>query len=241
MSTGDIVTGIVGSVVDGTNVAITGSTPPIELKRQAVAVNEEGEGRMFDGLFAMFTAMAIMMVGIFGVASTIPYDKKSGVLRRLSITPLKKGQLAAGIIMTYLVVGIIAVTLMTLIAVFGFNLAMNGSWLDYGLFVIIALIMMMSFGWAIGGIAKNTTQSDIYGQIVFLASLAFSGLWFPRALMPEWMQGITAYLPLTPIIEGIQQIITHGAVITSLGFQLAVIAGWTIIAIIIGIKTFRWE
>ena len=134
-----------------------------------------------------------------------------------------------------------AVALMTIVAQMVFKMDMRGEWLDFSLFIFAAALLMIAIGVMVGGWAKNTTQSDIYGQIIFISSLAFSGLWVPRALMPDWMQAITAYLPLTPVIEGIQRIVTEGASLTALGFHLAVMAVWFTAVFIVSIKTFRWE
>lgn len=238
MSTGDIVMGVMNGIVEQTNAEIVGSEPPIAVER---AVVEGQSTRTFDMLYAMFTGMAIMMVGIFGVASAIPADKKTGMLRRLRVTPLRSTQLIIGTSLAYLAVSFVSVALMTAMAVFGFDMKIHGNLLDFGLFVVISSFLMIAFGVLVGGWSKNTTQSDIYGQIIFISSLAFSGLWVPRALMPEWLQGITSYLPLTPVIEGIQRIVLEGASILSLGFQLAVIAGWIVVITLVSIKTFRWE
>ena len=238
MSTGDIVMGVMTRIVDQSNVAITGSKPPLSVTRATI----QGQStRVFDNLYAMFTGMAIMMVGIFGVASTIPADKKTGMLRRLRVTPLRSSQLTIGTSLAYLVVSVVSVVLMTLLAVMAFNMQIQGSLLDFSLFVLLASALMIAFGVLVGGWAKNTTQSDIYGQIIFMISLAFSGLWIPRALMPEWLQNITAYLPLTPIIEGLQRIVVEGASIMALGFQLTVMAAWLIVITLLSVKTFRWE
>lgn len=238
LSTGDIVMGVMNQIIDQTNVAITGSKPPVSVSRATV---DGQSARVFDNLYAMFTAMGIMMVGIFGVASAIPADKKTGMLRRLRVTPLKAGQLILGTSLAYLVIAIASVVLMSMLAVLVFGMTMHGSWLDFGIFVLVASSVMIAFGVLVGGIAKNTTQSDIYGQIIFLVSLAFSGLWVPRALMPEWLQAITAYLPLTPIIEGLQRIVIEGVSLASLGFQLTVLVGWFVVVTLISFKTFRWE
>lgn len=238
LSTGDIVMGVMNQIIDQTNVAITGSQPPLTVSRATI----DGQSpRVFDNLYAMFTAMGIMMVGIFGVASAIPADKKSGMLRRLRVTPLKSSQLIIGISLAFLAVSLLSVVFMTVLAVGAFGMTMHGSWLDFSVIVLLASALMIAFGVLVGGWAKNTTQSDIYGQIIFIGSLAFSGLWVPRALMPEWLQGITAYLPLTPVIESLQRIVIEGASLMSLGFQIAVIVGWLIVITLLSIKTFRWE
>ena len=238
MSTGDIVMGMMNSIIDQSNVAITGGEPPLSVER---ATLQGQSARIFDNLYAMFTGMAIMMVGIFGVASVIPADKKTGMLRRLRVTPLRSSQLIIGTGLAYLVVCIVSVALMTALAVFGFDMKIHGSLIDFGVFTLLASFMMIGFGVLVGGWSKNTTQSDIYGQIIFITSLAFSGLWVPRALMPGWLQDITAYMPLTPVIEGLQRIVIEGVSITALGFQVVVMLVWIVVITLLSIKTFRWE
>lgn len=237
-TTGDILSSVVNSVIDESNKQITGAAQPIALEK--ISISSTGAS-IFDGLFAMFSAMAIMMVGIFGVGSSIPSDKKAGILRRLRVTPLKSSQIVLGTMLAYAAISILAIALMTVLALTVFGLNMNGSWLDYALFTLLATILMLGFGLAIGGWAKNSTQADIYGQVIFISSLAFSGLWVPRALMPEWLQDITAYLPLTPIIDGIRSIVAEGAVLFSLTNELLIIGAWAIVVFAVGIKTFKWE
>lgn len=234
----EILTSILEQVSSETNKAILGVTFPISL--QTVGI-EGTEPKVFDGLYSMFTGMAIMMVGIFGVASSIPADKKIGVLRRLRATPLKAGQFILAHILTFAVVGVLAIVLMTALALLLFDLEMKGDWFSFGIFTTISLVMMLGLGLAIGGWAKNSTQADIYGQIAFISSMAFSGLWVPRALLPEWLQNISAFLPLTAVIEGIQSIVIGGASLIAITTELTIIAVWAVVMFVIGIKTFRWE
>lgn len=237
-TTGDIVSSVMTRVIDESNKQLTGVTMPLAVERVSIS----GSGaRIFDGLYAIFTSMAIMMVGIFAVASSIPADKKSGALRRLRVTPLRSSHLVMGTMVAYAVVAVVAVVLMTMIAILAFGLEMKGSWWDFAGFSLLAIVLFLAFGMMVGGWAKNSTQADIYGQIIFIASLAFSGLWFPRALLPEWLQAITEYLPLTPVVDGIRSIVTEGTALTSLGTEVAIVAVWTVVVTLIGVKTFRWE
>ncbi len=237
-SSGDILASVMSSVAEGNNTVITGAEAPIQVKRSTI---EGTASKPVDILYPMFTAMGIMMVGIFGVGSVIPSDKKSGILRRMRVTPLKTSQFVGGMVLAYIGIVLMVVALMTAIAMVWFKMEMHGDWLSFGALIVLSSILMIAIGVLIGGWAKNTTQSDIYGQIIFIASLAFSGLWLPRAMMPDWLRDITSFLPLTPIIEGMGRIIVEGVAITSLGFQLAVIAGWLVVVTLLSIKTFRWE
>ena len=68
-----------------------------------------------------------------------------------------------------------------------------------------------------------------------------SGVFFPTFLMPETLQNVTKYIPLTPVIDSIRLIVTENAALQELGPQLSIIVVWTVVIYIIAFKVFRWE
>ena len=130
---------------------------------------------------------------------------------------------------------------MFVLAIFIFDFSMQGDWFQLAVWAIIGIILMFGFGLAIGGWAKNETQSAALTQLVALPLMFLSGTFFPRFLMPEWLQAITAYLPLTPVIDGFRMIMTEGANLIQLAPQLGLIAIWTVIIYVIAIRVFRWD
>jgi len=78
-------------------------------------------------------------------------------------------------------------------------------------------------------------------MIVFLASFTLSGLRIPRAFMPEFLQNIASFMPLTAIIDGIQKVVVEGIALASIGMELAVLGGWAIVVYIVAVRVFRWE
>lgn len=235
--TGDIVASIIQNVVSQTNQTLVSNPTPLAIERTPIKVSQANS---FDNIYAMFSSMALMMVGIFAVASVFPGDRKTGALRRLHVTPIRPREIIIGTMLCFSVIGLIGFALLTALSIGLFDFTMRGSWLNLSVFVLLALATMLGFGLAISSIAKNSTQSDILGQIIFIASLSVSGVWFPRALMPEFLQNITAFMPLTPVIEGVRNITTENAALTSLTPEIAILAGWAAITYFVGAKLFRW-
>ena len=88
---------------------------------------------------------------------------------------------------------------------------------------------------------ENENQSAALTNLVAFPLMFLSGVFFPRFLMPEWLQGITGFLPLTPIIDGLRMIMTEGASLLQLGPELALMGAWMVIIYTVAIKVFRWE
>jgi ABC-2 type transport system permease protein len=108
-------------------------------------------------------------------------------------------------------------------------------------FLIFAIIQILGIGLAIGGWASNERQAAPLSNIITFPMMFLSGTFFPRFLMPEWLQNVTAYLPLTPVIDGIRYIVNEGYGVVQLAPQLGLMAIWTIVIYIIAFRVFRWE
>jgi ABC-2 type transport system permease protein len=102
-------------------------------------------------------------------------------------------------------------------------------------------LTLFGIGLAIGGWAKNENQAAPLANIVTFPLMFLSGTFFPRFLMPEWLQQASALLPLTPVIDAIRMIITENKHLIDLGPQLGLIALWTVIIYAIAFRTFHWE
>lgn len=130
---------------------------------------------------------------------------------------------------------------MMIVGIFLFNFDMRGDYISFSIFVLFGMAVMLGFGLAIGGWAKNENQSAPLTNLIAFPLMFLSGTFFPRFIMPEWLQNLTNYLPLTPVIDGIRYITTEGYTLLQLGPQLAVIAVWGVVIYAIAIRVFRWE
>lgn len=195
----------------------------------------------FDYVFPGLIGFSIMSLGIFGMANGYPADKKAGILRRLRATPLRAGQLISATALTYLLIGVLSVVLMMVVGMTLFEFNMRGDYLSFSIFTILGIITMFGFGLAIGGWAKNENQAAPLTNLVAFPLMFLSGTFFPRFVMPEWLQGVAGYLPLSPIIDGLRFITTEGKTLLDLGPQLAIMGVWTIAIYFVAIKLFRWE
>lgn len=195
----------------------------------------------FDYTFTGLLGFAILGMGIFGPMNVFPELKKMGILRRLHTTPLRVWQYFLSTMMGQATVGLISIALMFAVAVFVFHLKVVGNYLELALFLIFGIVMILGIGLALGGWAKNERQVAPLANIIVFPMMFLSGTFFPRFLMPEWLQNLTAFMPLTPVIDGARLIATEGKGLLDLGPQLGVMAVWTVIIYIIAFRVFRWE
>ncbi len=195
----------------------------------------------FDYTFAGLLGFSIIGLGIFGPVNVFPELKKQGVLRRLHTTPLRVSEYFLANVVSQSVIGLVSVSLQFVVAMIFFHLHISGNFLELAIFIVLSIITILGLGLAIGGWAKNEQQAAPLSNIVVFPMLFLSGTFFPRFLMPEWLQKVSTFLPLTPVIDGIRLIATEGKGLLQLGPQLGVLAMWIVIVYAIAFNVFRWE
>jgi len=195
----------------------------------------------FDYTFAGLLGFSIVGLGIFGPVNVFPELKKQGILRRLHTTPLKVWQYFTSTMISQAIIGLISLAIMFAVAIAVFHLKVVGNYLEIAIFLVFSIITILGIGLAIGGWAKNERQAAPLANIIVFPMIFLSGTFFPRFLMPEWLQSITYYLPLTPVIDGVRLLVTEGKHLTDIGTQLGLLGIWTVIIYFIAFRVFRWE
>jgi ABC-2 type transport system permease protein len=195
----------------------------------------------FDYVFAGLLGFSILSLGLFGPTNGLPAMKKIGILRRLRTTPLRTSQFVLANALNYLLIGLITTAFLLVVGMIVFDFKMQGDYLSFAILIALGTLLMFGFGLAIGGWAKNENQAAPLTNLVAFPMMFLSGVFFPRFLMPEWLQTVSGLLPLSPFVDGIRMIIVEGKTLLEIGTQLALMAIWLVVIYVIAFRVFRWE
>jgi len=230
--------GILQSSFKELNAQLVKNNTPFSVKSEQI--NEKSLSA-FDYTFAGLLGFAIIGQGIFGPVNIFPELKKMGILRRLSTTPLKVWQYFLATMLSQATIGIVSMVVLFTVAITVFHLEVVGNYIELALFIVFGIMMILGIGLALGGWAKNERQAAPLSNIIVFPMLFLSGTFFPRFAMPEWLQDISTFLPLTPVIDGIRLIATEGKHLIDIGPQLGLMVVWMVVIYAIAFKVFRWE
>jgi ABC-2 type transport system permease protein len=215
--------------------ASAGFAPPVEF--QSVESRDLG---YIDFLVPGIVGMTIMQLGIFGVAFGFVQLKRTGALRRLFATPTSPSYFLSAQVLSRLIIGLVQVAILFAVGIW-FGLQMFGDYMTLIVVVIIGSAIFLALGFAIAGWAKNEDQAAPVANLVSLPMMFLSGVFFPREAMPDFLAAVTAFLPLTYVIEALRGIVNEGATLMTLGPQMLGMAVWVVISFVIAVRLFRWE
>jgi ABC-2 type transport system permease protein len=236
--TGQTLTSVLQGIFDQINAQFVKVPQPFSVNGKEINAKSLSA---FDYTFAGLLGFSIIGLGIFGPVNVFPELKKQGILRRLHTTPLRTWQYFMATMLSQAATGIISIAIQFAIAITVFDLKVDGNYLEIFTFTILSIFMILGLGLAIGGWAKNERQAAPLSNIIVFPMLFLSGTFFPRFLMPNWLQTVTDYLPLTPVIDGLRLLTTEGKHLIDLGPQLGLIAVWFIVIYAVAFRVFKWE
>ena len=110
--------------------------------------------------------------------------------------------------------------------------------------LVLALVgggVFISMGFAISGWAKSEEVAAPIANVIALPMMFLSGVFFPREAMPQVLQSVTDYLPLTYLVESMRNVVIDGASLWSQWGNLTGLAVWLIFSFLVAVRLFRWE
>jgi ABC-2 type transport system permease protein len=186
-------------------------------------------------------ALSIQQTGLFSVAPVFIVLKQRGVIRRLMATPMLIRDFLLSQVATRLVVASIQATLLLTAGIFLFRFHFYGNVLALLAVAVAGGGIFIALGFAISGYAKSEESAGPLTNLVAIPLMFLSGVFFPRSIMPSWLQAITDYSPLTFVSDALRTISLDGASLWAVRWDLLGITTWLVISIAVATRLFRWE
>lgn len=197
--------------------------------------------RYVDWLAPGVLGMNMMFSCLFGVGYVIVRYRKNGYLKRLKATPITALEFLIAQVISRLLL-IMSITTLVFIGIDHFlHLHMNGSY--WNLFILTTLGAFSMIALALL-IAARTNSEELAGGLLNLISwpmMLVSGVWFPLDSAPTFMQASAEFLPLTHLLNGARRIMFDGADLNEILYHVAVLAGMSLLFLIIGAALFKWS
>ncbi len=229
---------ILSTYLDKTTLAITNA--PTLFTVEEKAVNSKNL-TYFEFLLPGLIALSIMQMSVFSVAFAFAQYKEKGVLKRLLATPMRPFQFVAANVFTRLIVAVLQTAIFIAVGVFLFKAHIIGSLFLVLLCVILGALMFLGLGYTISGLSKTVETVPALANLIVFPMLFLGGTFFPISNMPNWLQNIAKFLPLTYFSTALRDIMTKNAGFMDISKNLIAMLVWGIILIFLATLTFSFQ
>lgn len=188
-------------------------------------------------LLPMAVALAVAMVGLYLLPTTLATYRERGILRRLSVTPVRPSNLLSVQILLQLVLTVLAVSLLLVVGIgfLGAHAPGAGSFLAA---VLLGTAAMFSVGLLIAALAPNGRSANGFGVLLFFPLAYLGGLMQPVEYMPDILASVSGYTPLGALRQSLQDVWSAAALAP---LPLATMAVYALVASLVAARYFRWE
>jgi len=171
--------------------------------------NAELESRRF--LVPGSIALIQMMIGSLLTALVVAREWERGTIEALLATPVRIGEFIIGKLVPNFLLGLCAMGVCVLAALFVFHIPLRGSLFTLVGFTAVFLSVALSIGLLISTVARTQfLASQIAMLVAFLPGVYFSGFLFEIASMPAPLRAFATIVPARYYVRGLQTIFLAG-------------------------------
>jgi len=205
-------------------------------KATAIDLDTGGATRI-DFLTPGILALAVMTTSFTSQAIASSFDRRNGVLRLLSTTPLGRGGLLAGKVLGVLVVEVVQIAVIGLTALLlgwhpmpaGIPLALVAVVLGTAAFTSLALL--------VAGTLRAEAVLAVANLLLLVLAVA-GGVVIPASQLPGPMAHVALLLPSGALGEAMRETLLHGVLPP---WSVVVLVGWTAALGWGASRLFRWH
>jgi ABC-type multidrug transport system permease subunit len=173
------------------------------------------------GNLVMYLMMNLLVFG----GSTMAAERRRGMIKRLMVSPVTRGELVMGKIYGLILLGVVQIVFFLIVGKFFFHVNLGAN-------LPAVTLTLLVFAWVAGSlgvlVGSLTVAEDRVLGICILASLlmaALGGCWWPLELGSPALKIISLCLPTGWALEALHQLISFGsgfsAVLKPIGVLLA--------------------
>lgn len=186
------------------------------------------------------TATMFVLISMLTLAAELVYERERGTLQRLFTLPVPKSSIVIGKILGRVVFGLAQFAIYIAVGVM-----LDVNWGDSPLGVLFTVVSFTFCATALGFLlATFVRTSDQAANIAVFASLTLAplgGAWFPKSVMPEFMQTVGYISPIAWAMDAFNEILyNNGTLVDVLPYVLVMTVG-AVAFMLLGTLRFKYE
>jgi ABC-2 type transport system permease protein len=153
----------------------------------------------------------VLLVCLLLTSLAVVREREIGTLEQLRVSPLTPGELIAGKMLPFAMIGLIDLVIVIAVALGWFGVPFRGSFLLLAFASGLYLLSGLGLGLLISTVSSTQQEAFMASFLVFMPTILLSGFMFPVASMPEVFQWLTLLNPVRHYVEVVRAIFLKGS------------------------------
>jgi len=198
-----------------------------------------GQPNYFQFVAPGIMAMVMMMSLMTGLPHAISYEREVGTLDGMLVAPVHRISVIGGKVIAQTTRGMIQGVIILALAVILFGVVINGS-----VALVIGLMLLSVFSFVgLGILITSFTSTEETANMIMMSfmfpMMFLSGVFFPLQQMPQFMQIIARFLPLTYAVTALRRVVVLGAGVPAIATDIVILFGFGIVLLSVALVMFE--
>jgi ABC-2 type transport system permease protein len=178
-------------------------------------------------------AMLILFFGFLLSGISFLRERSQGTRERLLASPVSRMDILVGYLLGFLLFAMVQTLILFFYSVYVLKVDFFGSLWQIIIFQILIGILAVCLGIFISTFAKNEFQMIQFIPLIIVPQVFVCGLIFPVSQMPEYLQWLAKFLPLTYAVDGIRGLMLNGLNLLDIGKEVSVLLAYAAVLMIL--------
>ncbi|WBB53515.1 ABC transporter permease [Verrucosispora sp. WMMD573] len=182
--------------------------------------------------------MVVAIIGIINMPSFLAYYRRSGILRRLGVTPASPAMVLAAQAVVSVLQALVGIAAALVVAFLAFGASPPADLATAAGVVALAMAAMYGTGMIVAAVAPTPNSAVAIGLVGFFVLGAVGGMFGGRDSLPEPLAEIGGWLPFGAAVEALSSAWAGTAVPAA---NLIGLGTTVVVAAVVAGLLFRWE
>ncbi len=210
-----------------------------------VTVTEHTEAvpgtRYIDFLLPGLLGLNLMGSSMWGIGYAIVNSRRRRLMRAFAVTPMRRWQFLLSYGLARAVWLALEVGLLGLLGWLVFDVTVQGSLAAAAFVALVGASCFAGIALAMASRTRSVEVANGLMNLVMLPMWIFGGVFFSYERFPDWLVPLVRLLPLAALNDALRAVVNEGAGLTTLGFELGVLAFWGATGFVVARRLFRWH
>jgi len=196
-------------------------------------------------------AGGIMSTSFQYLAIGIATERETGMLKRLSGTPMPRASYFAGKVVQVMVCTVAETVLLIAVGMLFYHLRLPtepSKWWTFAWVFLLGSAACSLMGIAASSVPRSAASATPVITLPFTVLNFISGVYVPFTAVPAWMRAIASLFPLKWMAQGMRSVFLPEQAVTlepagswEHGLTALVLVAWIAAGLVLCAKTFRWQ
>ncbi len=196
---------------------------------------QAGFGQSIPGMGSMF-----VMFTVFGSLFVLIREKVNWTIQRLVMMPLSRGQILAGKILMWFLIGMLQYGVVFLI---GLVVGVNFGHDLFALLLVMVIytLSITAFSFAVSTLLKTEAQANSISLLLALMLASLGGAWWPLDVVPQFMRIVGHLSPVAWAMDSYRSLLFESGNLMTILPNVAVLAVFTAACFAFAVWRFKYE